>query len=201
MDSAAGTGPLRHHETGVQLTRFAGRILVVCPACGGRAVVLPRPGLPVPRYFTELQFQPRRLACGACGAVADWEPEVRGAGLVGAALGGSEDPFFRRPLWLQTRCAGEILWAYDEEHAAELTAYVGARLRERGGTQPTMSMIARLPSWMKRADNRSAVLAGLETLQALATRSAPADRSDAAHERGDRSRARSSMYVRGGPYE
>ncbi|GGV28611.1 hypothetical protein GCM10010277_10890 [Streptomyces longisporoflavus] len=201
MDCASDTGPGRHHGTGAWLARFAGRMLVVCPACGGRALVVPRPGLPAPRYFSELQFQPRRLACAGCGAVADWEPEVRGAGLVGVVLGGSEDPFFRRPLWLQTRCAGEILWAYNEEHAAELSAYVGARLRERDGVRPTMSMFARLPSWMKKSRHRSAVLAGLETLRVLAARSDAADRSDAAHERGDRARTRGSLYFRGGPYE
>lgn len=163
--------------------------------------MIPRPGLSDPRYFSELLFQPRRLACGACGAVADWIPEVQGAGLVGAVLGGSEDPFFQRPLWLQTRCAGHILWAYNEEHVDELSAYVGARLRERGGVQSTMSMFARLPAWMKVSDNRAEVLAGLETLRALAERMAPADRSDAAHGRGDRPRAHRSMYFRGGPYE
>ncbi|MFE1293090.1 hypothetical protein [Streptomyces sp. NPDC058751] len=116
-------------------------------------------------------------------------------------LGGSEDPFFQQPLWLQTRCAGHILWAYNEGHVDELSAYVGARLRERGGVRPTMSMFARLPAWMKAADNRAEVLAGLETLRALAERMAPANRSDAAHGRGDRPRAHRSMYFRGGPYE
>ncbi|WP_254897582.1 hypothetical protein [Kitasatospora sp. NA04385] len=111
-------------------------------------------------------FQPRRLACGGCGAVADWKPEVQGAGLVGAVLGGSEDPFFRLPLWLQTRCVGQILWAYNEDHVDELSAYAGAYLRERGVARPTMAMFARLPAWMKRSDNRSEVLAGLETLRA-----------------------------------
>ncbi|WP_243639161.1 hypothetical protein [Streptacidiphilus pinicola] len=96
---------------------------------------------------------------------------------------------------------GRILWAYNEDHVDELAAYVSAQLRERAGVRPTMSMFARLPAWMKRADNRPEVLAGLETLRALAKRTAPADRSDAAHERGDRSRARAGMYFRGGPYE
>ncbi|MET7887611.1 hypothetical protein ABZU45_27510 [Streptomyces avermitilis] len=201
MDSEPGTGPARHYDPGRSLAQFAGRMLVVCPRCGGRALVVPRPGLSAPKYFSELLFQPRRLTCGGCGAVAEWEPEVRGAGLVGAVLGGSEDPFFRRPLWLVTRCVGRILWAYNEEHVDELSAYVGARVRERGGAQPTRALFARLPVWMKRSDHRSAVLAGLETLRALAERSAPADRSDAAHERGDRPRPHGSMYFRGGPYE
>ena len=201
MDSEPRTDLARHSDSGGWLARFAGRMLVVCPRCGGRALVIPRPGLSDPRYFTELLFQPRRLACGGCGAVADWRPGTRGTGLVGAVLGGSEDPFFQRPLWLQTRCVGHILWAYNEEHVDELSAYVGARLRERGGWQSTMSMVPRLPAWMKRSDNRAEVLAGLETLRALAERMAPADRSDAAHGRGDRPRAHRSMYFRGGPYE
>ncbi|GGX73815.1 hypothetical protein GCM10010324_18900 [Streptomyces hiroshimensis] len=180
--------------------QFADRILVVCPRCGGRALVVPRPGLPERKYFSELLFQPRRLSCPECGATDGWEPGMQGAGLVGAVMGGTEDPFFRRPLWLQTRCGGKILWAYNEAHLAELTAYTGARLRERGLARPTMAMLARLPAWMKRAENRDKVLAGLERLRALAGRSAAADRSDAAHERDDRPRPHHSMYFRGGAY-
>ncbi|MFC9795582.1 hypothetical protein [Streptomyces sp. NPDC057695] len=201
MDSKPRTGPGRHRDSGGWLARFAGRMLVVCPRCEGRALVVPRPDLSDPGYLSQLLFLPRRLACGGCGAVADWKPEVRGAGLVGAVLGGSEEPFFQRPLWLQTRCAGHVLWAYNEEHIDELSAYVGARLRERGGAQPTMSMVARLPAWLKVSNHRTEVLAGLETLRALAERTAPADRSDAAHGRGDRARARGGLYFRGGPYE
>jgi hypothetical protein len=191
--------PVRHRDHGTWLVEFTRRILVVCPRCGGRALVVPVPGLPPRKYFSELLFQPRRLSCSRCGAVAGWTAGQRGAGLVGAVAGGTEDPFFRRPLWLQTRCAGRILWACDEEHVDALAAYVGARLRERRAS-PTMGMFARLPAWMKSAGHRDEVLAGLSALRALARRSAPADRSDAAHERGDRPRHHGSLYFRGGPY-
>lgn len=190
---------VRHHDHGMWLVQFTSRVLVVCPKCGGRALVVPLPGLTSPKYFSELLFQPRRLSCAGCGAVADRTAEQRGAGLVGAVVGGTEDPFFRRPLWLQTHCAGRILWAYDEEHVDALAAYVGARLRERHAS-PTMGMFARLPAWMKSARHRDQVLAGLSTLRTLARRSAPADRSDAAHERGDRPRHHGSILFRGGPY-
>ncbi|XMN08415.1 hypothetical protein ACK8N7_21450 [Streptomyces griseobrunneus] len=199
--NAPDTGPVRHFDSGRWLAQFAGLVLVVCHRCGGRAHVVPHPGLPEVRYFSELLFQPRRLACGGCGAVAGWQPGMRGAGLVGARLGGTEDPFFHRPLWLQTRCTGRILWAYNEEHVDHLSDYVRATLRERGGAGTTMAMFARLPRWMKLSSNRSEVLTGLETLRGLAGRSAPTDRSDAAHERGDRSRASGALHFRGGPYE
>ncbi|WP_261957266.1 hypothetical protein [Streptomyces nigrescens] len=194
------SGPVRHLDRGRWLAQFAGRILVVCPRCGGRALVVPRPGLEAPRFFSELMFMPRRLVCAACGATDEWQAEVQGAALVGAALGGTEDPFFRRPLWLQTRCVGHILWAYNEEHIDELAAYVSAVLRQHRAS-PTMAMIPRLPVWMKRADNRPEVLADLGRLRALAERSAPDERSDAAHRRDDRPRLRGSSLFRGGPYE
>ncbi|MFI8320472.1 TFIIB-type zinc ribbon-containing protein [Streptomyces sp. NPDC085529] len=190
--SSAHPAPLRHHDHGVHLARFTGRILVVCPRCGGRALVVPPPGLAPPRHLGELLFSPRRLVCPGCGTVADHRPERRAGAVVGARPGGTEDPFFRQPLWLQTRCAGRILWAYDEEHVDALAAYVGAHHRVRHAS-PTLSMFARLPAWTKSAGNRREVLAGLATLRSLAALSAPADRSDAAHPRGDRSRHTGSL--------
>ncbi|WP_251094871.1 hypothetical protein [Streptomyces sp. Caat 7-52] len=199
MDREQGTGPVRHLDRGEWLARFAGRILVVCPRCGGRADVLPRPGLPALEYYGELLFRPRRLTCGGCGASAGWQADRRDGGLVAAQLGGTEDPFFRRPLWLQTRCASRVLWAYNEEHVEALAAYAGATLRE-GGTGFTRAMFPRLPPWMKESGRRPAVLAGLERLRALSACSNPADRSDAAHEHGGRPRQYRALYFRGRPY-
>ncbi|MEU9439837.1 hypothetical protein AB0D42_02680 [Streptomyces sp. NPDC048304] len=199
MDSEQHTGPARHRDRGQGLTRYAGRILVVCPRCGGRAEVVQRPGLPPLKHFGELMFRPRRLTCRGCGTTAEWRAELRDGALIGVRLGGTEDPFFRRPLWLQTRCAGRVLWAYDEEHVDALAAYVGATLRE-GGTGATQAMFPRLPRWMKESGNRTEVLAGLERLRILSGRSAPADRSDAAHERGAGACPHCGGYYRGGPY-
>lgn len=189
---------VRHRDYGTWLVQFTSRVLVVCPRCGGRALVVPLPGVAAPKYFSALFFQPRRLACAGCGAVASWTAEERDAGLVGAVPGGTGDPFFRRPLWLQTRCAGRVLWAYNEEHADALNSYVNALLRERRAS-PTLAMFARLPAWMKSAKRRDEVLAGLATLRTLAHLSTPADRSDAAHERGDRPRHHGSMLF-GNPF-
>ncbi|WP_328761354.1 hypothetical protein [Streptomyces sp. NBC_00272] len=191
--------PVRHHDHGQWLGRFTDRVLVVCPRCGGRAVVLPLPHLENPKYFSSLSFQPGRLTCAGCGAITAWAAGERGGALAGVVPGGTKDSFVRQPLWLQTRCAGRILWAYNEEHVEALAAYVGAQLRERCAS-PTMAMFARLPAWMKSAQRRDEVLAGLATLGNLAQLSAPADRSDAAHERGGRPRHHGAALFRGGPY-
>ncbi|WP_219824075.1 hypothetical protein [Actinokineospora auranticolor] len=192
--------PARHRDRGWRLSRFAGTILVVCPRCGGRASAVTRPGLPELRYYTEYQYRPRRLVCAGCGVVAEWEAEFRGGALYGATLGGTEDPFFGQPLWLQVRCAGRILWAYNAEHVTELAEYLAARHRERGALRPTMSLFARLPRWMKVAAHRDEVLAGLAKLQELADRSMPADRSAAAHAHDVHPRPRRESFYRGRPY-
>ncbi|MET8560436.1 hypothetical protein ABZV75_07415 [Streptomyces flaveolus] len=36
-----GTDPSRHHDSGRWL-EYTGRVLVVCPGCGGRALAAPR---------------------------------------------------------------------------------------------------------------------------------------------------------------
>ncbi|MFD5146752.1 hypothetical protein [Streptomyces sp. NPDC058401] len=75
---SAPAGPVRHQGHGMWLVRFTGRVLVVCPRCGGRALVVPRPGLAEPKYFSALLFLPRRLVSVACGALADWSAHERG---------------------------------------------------------------------------------------------------------------------------
>ncbi|MFE6897683.1 hypothetical protein ACFVFJ_12525 [Streptomyces sp. NPDC057717] len=184
----------RHADRGAMLAQFAARILVVCPRCSGRAVVVPRPGGPELRYPVDLLFLPRRLACARCGATAEWEPERRGGARIGATLGGPAEPFFGRPLWLQTRCVGRVLWAYDIEHVDALAGYIGARLRERGSVSSSLAMIPRLPDWMTSAANRGEVVAGLAALRAQAGCSAPEGRPDAADGSAARPQQRRATY-------
>jgi hypothetical protein len=73
------------------------------------------------------------------------------------------DPAFGLPLWLQRRCCGHILWAYNREHLETLRAYVGAKHRQRY-FHGKWSMIARLPSWIKSAKNRESVLRCIDRL-------------------------------------
>lgn len=153
----------RFLDHGRPLAAYSDLIHVVCPDCRAQAVVVPRPGLPELRYYSELQYRPRRLVCAHCGTTRDWVAARRNGLLVGVALGGPDDPFFGRPLWLRTRCCGNILWAYNGRHLDTLQAYVAADLRERTG--PTMGMLGRLPAWIKKANNRADVLRGIDRLR------------------------------------
>src|SRR5438874_5956664 len=93
---------------------------------------------------------------------ATGSPSSAMGAMVGVALGGPNDPFFDRPLWLQTPCCGHILWAYNSRHLDTLRSYVAADLRERTG--PTMGMLDRLPAWIKKANHRTEVLRAIDRL-------------------------------------
>ncbi|GAA3661214.1 hypothetical protein GCM10022224_025850 [Nonomuraea antimicrobica] len=82
-------------------------------------------------------------------------------------IGGPFDPYFRRPVWLQASCCGQVLWAYDVRHLVLLEAYVAARLRERGNVAPfaPMSLVERLPTWVKVAKNRDEILRTIRRLR------------------------------------
>ena len=101
-----------------------------------------------------------KLQCAGCGAttlvVPKWWP---------APAGEARDAYFGLPLWLQTPCCGEVLWAVNPGHLRFLRQYIGAALRER---TPNLnrSLASRLPTWMKVAKHRDEVLRGIERLEA-----------------------------------
>lgn len=85
-----------------------------------------------------------------------WHNEWRGSDPV--------DPYFGYPLWLQSECCGEILWAYNPRHLQTLKSYIGARLRD-GRNRHKWAMTGRLPQWIKSAKNRGSILKCLERLE------------------------------------
>ena len=78
------------------------------------------------------------------------------------------DWYFGLPLWLQTSCCGEVLWARNECHLQHMKQFVGAPIRERANKRnpKNKSLISRYPKWLKLARNRSAILEGIARLEA-----------------------------------
>ncbi len=143
--------PIRFHDERQTIYSFGTAFLVVCPRCQHRASVIPMPG-------TEPKLvSPRRLVCAKCGYSKDWnDHSIR--------VGGPVDWYFYQPVWLQTPCCGETLWAYNEDHLDFLEDYIKTSLRER---VPSLNntLVSRLPGWMKDAKHRDGVLRGIERLR------------------------------------
>lgn len=100
------------------------------------------------------------LACEACGETNRAPFMLRPVPLSTEAA----DLCFGLPLWLQTPCGRETLWAFNAAHLAFLRQYVSATVRERGPS--TASAASRLPGWLKRAP-RPTVLKAIARLGQL----------------------------------
>ncbi len=140
-------------------------VLVVCPRCGNQAKVL----LGGPESCGHSCVM--GLVCSHCVYA---RTDVGGAGHSDEAV----DPWFGCELWLAKPFRGHVLWAYNGRHLERLRDFIAAKHRERGPTPicpggdraGSMSMIEKLPTWMKEAKNRPALvalcnemLAGLQT--------------------------------------
>ena len=145
----------RHRADRTALDEFASEVLVVCPACEHSATVRLVPleeSVGTGALRAQLEG---RLACTHCGHSARKAAFVRW-------INGPADAVFDRPVWLQTPCCGETLWAYNERHLAALESYVRAELRERRRDPATGwrngAWVSRIPRWLSAAGNRDQVL-------------------------------------------
>lgn len=158
-------------DTGQRIEAFFENIYVHCPKCNKRAQVIRVPvdggltppeetGLEGTNYY-QFVFQPRKLSCLHCGYTSVHDGQS-------LCMGGPHDVYFRLPLWLQTPCCNETLWAFNEQHLEFLEQYVTARQRIKFRSQDQFSnktLAGRLPLWMKSAKNREKVLKGIARLK------------------------------------
>lgn len=175
--NGAGYGPTRRlrHTRRVSSSSAAGRfrdrretryhfldpVLVSCPRCREVAYVIPVADPPEPARSPV--FVPRRMVCRACGLIRT--ASSRSLCFSTDAAHRAVDPYFGLPLWLQTRTRHGWLWAYNREHLALLRDYVQAPLRERASWYDTgqkMTLLARLPRWIKQAKNRDEILRAID---------------------------------------
>lgn len=132
-----------------------GKVQQPCPNCGTKwltAEVKIKNAKPLKDY-TE-------ACCKVCGKTSylslTWHKESN--------AGKPLDPYFKYPLWLQTKCVGENLWLFNENHLNYLRSYVEADLREDDGRM-NWSIISRLPKWITSAKNRQSVLKAIAKLE------------------------------------
>ena len=142
------------------LSDFSDLFLVHCPRCNKCARVVPRNTQSSARESlppAALLFAPRRLTCEYCGYVKEWEGK-RTRTVAG------HDWYFGQPLWLQTNCCGELMWALNPRHLQFMEDFVRADFRE---THWNATLASRLPEWMKLGKNREDVLKCIAKLREM----------------------------------
>ena len=155
--------PVRFHDTRRTACDFAASALVRCPRCDRVAHFEQRPGRTADargRTYPE-----RRLVCRSCGLSRidtgpHWGTRRRGQGC------------YRPALWLRAETRHGELWAYNLEHLDVIRRFVAADLRERAPWYDTgrkMTLVARLPAWIKSAKNRGEVLRAIDRLRGSVT--------------------------------
>jgi len=142
-------------EDKIYLNQFGDIFLVVCPSCENCAkVIADTSNVEVDSKPDSL---PHKVVCLNC-SYYDWTDVPR--------YGKQNfDWYFRLPLWLEMKCCGEVLWAYNLSHLEFIEDYVGALLRNR---KPCInaSLASRLPKWIKEAKNREPILKCIKKLKA-----------------------------------
>ena len=133
-------------------------------------------------------FGPRRLVCSSCGYTRD-HPGLRVV-ISPGRRSPVVDPFFGVPLWLQLPTRHGVLWAYNLRHLAVIERFVAAHIRERANfydTRQRMTMMAKLPAWLKHRGNREVNLRDIARLRESTWAPRPSARIRGSRPRASRS--------------
>ena len=134
---------------------YENRVKRNCDNCGGQILV---------EVESKNKMDKMKVKCHACGQTREYKPTITTKRIIFKDNGNATDPHYGLPLWLQGDIKGNIFWAYNYEHLNYLKRYVAAKIRERAS--PTyMTLIARLPDFIKSAKNREKLIKLIEKLE------------------------------------
>ncbi len=156
----------RFRDPGTTIYSYLYEYQVRCPECGGCAQVVSKSKESETKTRASLTTTTFTLVCGQCSFFTE-RPFPSSWNTTPSTP--PRDLVFKLPLWLQTRCKGNILWAYNAQHLSDIESMVEAQLREDGqdwrGKMANRTMAARLPRWMLLRKSRSEVMRGLVRLR------------------------------------
>jgi hypothetical protein len=138
------------------------------PSCSN-----PSCGAPIPKHGRAVRRREdgellARVVCPTCGH-GDEYPALPASPAMAARAWARIRHFWSHPLYLRRSVGGHTLYVYNLEHLEMLEQWLGAKLRERGPS-PGLTMMARLPRWMKSASMRPKVLKALADIREQALR-------------------------------
>ncbi len=128
-------------------------VLVVCPKCSSKALVIPHGIDEVKCVCTKCSFN-KKISNGSRSF--GWDMDI------------PDDGYFGFDLWLQTYCCGHSLYAFTIRHLNLLENYIKADLRERQQNERgwrNVSVASRLPKWIKSHKNREQLVKAIQKLK------------------------------------
>jgi DNA-directed RNA polymerase subunit RPC12/RpoP len=143
-------------EKAVDMIRYKVSVKVYCADCGTLInKVIPH---------SKEKVNDLAISCSNCGSTEVYRARndeyIISYNIAGLGL----DPIFHLPLWLQENIRGNLLWAYNRSHLHDIKEYVEAKLHERQTTRYT-TMVEKLPTFIKEAKNREAILKAIEKME------------------------------------
>jgi len=105
-----------------------------------------------------------KIPCPHCGTTRTYKPTNERSIVKYVDTGLPGDPLFNLPLWLQSEMKGNLFWAYNRKHLNDIKTYVASKLRERQTLTHT-TMVEKLPTFIKDAKNREALIKIIERLE------------------------------------
>ncbi|GAB1544152.1 hypothetical protein NUACC21_68280 [Scytonema sp. NUACC21] len=153
----------QREEKNITIYDLMDEILVVCPRCQALAHIT---SVCDNTSSVATYFQARRLVCRGCGLSQDWASQSVGYDWYADPM---RDPYFKLPLYLQTRYRQCVLWAYNDRHLLLLEQYIASSLRGSKSVPQygwhNQSLFSRLPKWMIVAKHRPSLLKTISKLK------------------------------------
>lgn len=145
-----------HYTKESDLVKWNSEIKVICISCSERIVIQ--------EENVEHQRESVNVKCPHCKTSQKTNPRYTNSQVITSPVYNGKDPFFQLPLWYTANFKGEQFWALNQDHLLDLKEYIGAKLRKRHDGSFS-SMLERLPTWMKEAKNREALLKLIQKLE------------------------------------
>lgn len=152
--------PSSHHGFNACLTDYLRLVYCQCPRCGDRGLIQAEAPYAIPWKPTGVVF-----TCPACAHGHGWPLAAWTSDFERFDPAGGVEPYFGYRLWAVGHHGEHALAILNLQHADDLAAYLGLKLRPRPANAH-WAMVNRLPRWMLLARNRERVLRLIAELRA-----------------------------------
>ncbi len=132
-----------------------------CPECGKR--------ITVNINKVTQKKQSMKIPCKNCGFTESYIPKYVKREIIYGDIKNGKERFFNADLWLKKEYRGNLFWATNYKHLEYLKEYIQAKIRISDYSYIdfhwNMTMVAKLPQFIKSGKNRESLLKIIQQLE------------------------------------